>query len=354
MQKILTIAVPAYNAEACIRKTIDSFGLPRFPGEIEVLVIDDGSTDRTGEIADRYAVRYPGTVRVFHKENGGHGSGINLGIRYAEGLYFKVVDADDWVDREAFARLMEVLRKQAGPAQDTEANRKGKPADIVYSGFRWAIQNENHPGRFRLKKPEQVPFRGVEFGRVYPFDEVADRIYIRMHNMTIRTALLREHGIRVDEACYYVDTEFITYPIPWVETVCFAGADVYLYRIGRRGQSVEIRQMRRNEKDYDRVADSLFGFYRELGREIPCPPARRNYICRILSRYVTGKMKIILSKPASKACKRQLMRFDGRLKRQYPAVYYQNRSLAAAVLRGSGYLAYRPVSRLVRWKYREW
>ena len=120
-EKLLTVTVPAYNAEAYLDTCLTSLCQAEVLGELEVLVIDDGSTDGTGVVAERYAARYPETVRVIHKENGGHGSGINRGAEEARGTYFKVVDADDWVEKEAFLRLMEFLR-------ETET-------DIAASGF---------------------------------------------------------------------------------------------------------------------------------------------------------------------------------------------------------------------------
>ena len=349
-KKILSVVVPAYNAEPYIKKNLDTLCCPEPAKDLEILVIDDGSSDRTGEIAEMYIRKYPETIRVFHKENGGHGSGINWGIEHARGLYFKVVDADDWVEPGEFAKLLEILREQL---HERMPDMEGQPADIVYSGFLWAVCDGKHPGRFRWKCPEQEPFKGVKYGKCYHFDEVADRIYIRMHNMTIRTAILKEKKIHLDEHCFYVDAEYITYPIPWVRTICFADANVYRYRIGRGGQSMEIHQMQKNEKDYDKVASSLLRFYRKLGNEIPCRPAGKNYICGILSRYVAGKTKIILSYPASGEKKIQLERLNRRLKGYYPEIYNANRNLAVKILRGSRYLAYIPANMLVRIKYRE-
>lgn len=340
--KLLTVVVPAYNAETYLRKNLDSFCFPEPPEDLEILVINDGSTDKTGEIAEEYTARYPDTVRVIHKANGGHGSGINWGIAHAAGLYFKVVDADDWVDREGFAELMYTLRGLAD-----------QPTDIIYSGFLWAMEDEWDIETFHLKRPEKMPFRGVIYGKVYRFDEVADKIYIRMHNMTIRTAILREHGIRVDEHCYYVDKEYVAYPIPWVRTICFIDADVYRYRIGRSGQSVEIGQMQKNEKDYDKVADSLLRFYGKLGGEIPCTPARTAYICRLLSIHAAGKIKIILSHPSTKERKQQLKQFDKQLKERYPEIYSGNQNPAVSLLRRSGYHLYGLAGWLVRRKYRQ-
>ncbi len=102
--KLLTFTVPCYNSAGYIRKCVDSL-LPS-PEQVEVIIIDDGSTDETGRIADEYAAKYPDTIKVVHQENGGHGEGINQGIRHATGKYFQVVDSDDWFDTEALQKLL--------------------------------------------------------------------------------------------------------------------------------------------------------------------------------------------------------------------------------------------------------
>ena len=94
MKKLLTVVVPAYNAQGYIQKTLDSLCGESTRNELEVIVVDDGSTDQTGAIADQYQVRFPDTVVVIHKANGGHGSGVNCGIRHATGAYFKIVRHD--------------------------------------------------------------------------------------------------------------------------------------------------------------------------------------------------------------------------------------------------------------------
>ena len=110
MEKILTVVVPTYNAEKYLRDNLESFEIPELMQDLEILIVNDGSTDHSLEIAREYAERYPDTYRVITKENGGHGSGINCGIEYALGTYFKVVDADDWVGREAFVSLVRTLK----------------------------------------------------------------------------------------------------------------------------------------------------------------------------------------------------------------------------------------------------
>ena len=107
MMKLLTITVPSYNSEAYLDRCMATL----LPGgdEVEILIVDDGSTDRTAEIADEYERKYPGICRAVHQENGGHGEAVNAGIRNATGLYFKVVDSDDWVNEEAYAKILHTL-----------------------------------------------------------------------------------------------------------------------------------------------------------------------------------------------------------------------------------------------------
>ena len=92
----ITFTVPCFNSEDYMEHCIDT--LLTADERAEIIIVDDGSTDRTGEIADNYARNYPEIVRVVHQENGGHGSGVNAGLALATGKYFKVVDSDDWLD----------------------------------------------------------------------------------------------------------------------------------------------------------------------------------------------------------------------------------------------------------------
>ena len=117
--KLLSIAVPCYNSEGYMRNCIESL----LPGgdEVEIIIVDDGSTkDRTAEIADEYAAKYPGIVKAVHQENGGHGQAVNTGLKHATGLYFKVVDSDDWVDEDALHKILEVLRHMEEDAMELD------------------------------------------------------------------------------------------------------------------------------------------------------------------------------------------------------------------------------------------
>ncbi|MBQ5475360.1 MAG: glycosyltransferase family 2 protein, partial [Lachnospiraceae bacterium] len=106
--KILSVVIPCYNSEAYMNKAINS----ALAGgdDVEVIIVNDGSTDRTKDIADQFEKKYPGIVKVVHKENGGHGDAVNTGLEIAKGQYFKVVDSDDWLGEEAFIKVLKVLK----------------------------------------------------------------------------------------------------------------------------------------------------------------------------------------------------------------------------------------------------
>ena len=103
--KYITFAVPCYNSESYMEHCIET--LLKGGEDVEIILVDDGSKDKTGEIADRYQKKYPSIVKAVHKENGGHGSGVNKGLELAAGLYYKVVDSDDWVDEDALKKVLE-------------------------------------------------------------------------------------------------------------------------------------------------------------------------------------------------------------------------------------------------------
>ena len=109
--KLLSIAIPCYNSQDYMAHCIESL----LPGgeEVEIIIVDDGSTkDRTAEIADEYAAKYPTIVKAVHQENGGHGEAVNAGLRNATGVYYKVVDSDDWVNEEAYMEVLDTLTER--------------------------------------------------------------------------------------------------------------------------------------------------------------------------------------------------------------------------------------------------
>ena len=356
--KLLTVVVPSYNASKYLDFNLQSFLRPSVPKKLEVIIVDDGSTDDTARIADAYHEKYPDTVKVVHKENGGHGSGINAGLRAATGKYFKVVDADDWVDHEALERLLDYIASFDAAAAnadtdididtaqvqaDAKAWAQDKDVfgpDVIYNNYYWRLTDQaKSPDEYERKVEFAEPFSGVEYRKVYDFESIADQCYVKMHNMTIRTDILREHQIQIDEHCYYVDMEYILYPMPYVETIAFLPEYLYQYQIGRQGQSMDPAKMQRNAAQYDHVLASIFAYYDAHCIDIE-QPNKKKYIDRLISRFYASRIKILLSMPDAAKRKSEFKMLEQNLKREYRDIYDANLNSAIRILRKSGYLFY--------------
>ena len=354
--KLLSVVVPSYNASKYLDFNLQSFLRPSVPEKLEVIVVDDGSTDDTARIADAYHEKYPETIKVIHKENDGHGSGINAGLRAATGKYFKVVDADDWVDHEALEKLLDYIASFDAANADTDsdidtvqdrADAKARARDkavscpdVIYNNYYWRLTDEAKlPDAYERKTEFTEPFSGVEYRKVYDFESIADRCYVKMHNMTIRTDILRKHQIHIDERCYYVDMEYILYPVPYVETIAFLPEFLYQYQIGRQGQSMDPAKMQRNATQYDHVLASIYAYYDAHCREIK-QPNRKKYIDRLISRFYASRIKILLSMPDASRRKNEFITMEEVLYRDYPDIYAANVNKPIRLLRGSKYVLY--------------
>lgn len=354
--KLLSVVVPSYNASKYLDFNLQSFLCPSEPEKLEVIVVDDGSTDGTARIADAYHEKYPDTVKVVHKENGGHGSGINAGLRAATGKYFKVVDADDWVDHEALERLLDYIASFDAAAvnadtdidtaqvrADAKARIRDKAVfvpDVIYNNYYWRLTDESKsPDKYDRKVEFTEPFSGVEYHKMYDFESIADRCYVKMHNMTIRTEILRENQIHIDENCYYVDMEYILFPMPYVQTIAFLPEFLYQYQIGRQGQSMDPAKMQRNAAQYDHVLASICAYYDAHCRDIE-QPNRKKYIDRLISRFYASRIKILLSMPDAAHRKNEFVAMEENLQRDYADIYAANVNKPIRLLRCSRYMLY--------------
>ena len=331
MDKLLTVVIPAYNIEKYEEQCLSSFVKPKALPEIEVLVVNDGSSDRTVEIAEKYVQKYPDIFRVINKENGGHGSTINRGIEEARGTYFKVVDGDDWVDGAAFGKLVRFLHTAK--------------SDFIVNRYYWV---HNQTGEKKLEF--ESPFPGVSYGREYAFSEVSGKTFLKMHALTIKTELLRKIT-RIDQHWSYVDMDYVLFPIPYVRTVTFLEEVVYQYRIGLAGQSMDMKSMQKNEVNYTRVLDRLLAYYEEQQRR-KIPVYCLTYLENSLGRMAATRFKIFLSFPYDRSIPGRMKAFDRNLKERYPRIYAAVINKPVLLLRKSGYLLYPAAHLAFYWKER--
>ena len=233
--KLLTVVVPCYNSAAYMEKAVNSLIVGG--EEMDILLVDDGSRDETGRIADRLAREHPSIIRVIHQQNGGHGSGLNRGIETAKGIYFKVVDSDDRLDPEGLKALLELLRRHAEP--ETQA-------DLVVHDYVYDHGEEQAVFRISYHKlfPQNRAFTWADCGRF----SLSNQFMI--HCLVYRVGLLREHRYTLPEHTFYEDNLYVYQPLPWVKKLLYLHKPVYAYNVGRDDQSV-------NEKNLIRRLDQL-------------------------------------------------------------------------------------------------
>ena len=267
--KLLSFAIPCYNSEAYMKNCIESL----LPGgeDVEILIVDDGSKDGTAQIADEYQAKYPTIVKAIHKENGGHGSAVNAGIENATGLYFKVVDSDDWVKESAYQKILDTLRELTGGE---------RTLDMLISNFVYEKVGEkrNKVMRYQHAIPE-----GVLFG----WDDVRHFFkgqYILMHSVIYRTKLLRECGLKLPEHTFYVDNIYVYEPLPYVKTMYYLDVNFYRYFIGRSDQSVNEQVMIGRIDQQLRVTKLMLGYY-----DVTKIPNRK------LKHYMTSYLEIMMT-----------------------------------------------------------
>ncbi len=180
---MLTVVIPSYNAQDYLDRAVSSV---RGFDQVEVLIVDDGSTDATAEIADGLVQSDPDHIRVIHQKNAGHGGAVNAGIAGARGRYLKILDADDWLDRLALKRVLERLELREA---------QGEPLDLLVANYVYEKQGKAHKAVIR-------------YGNVMPRDRVIswDQIrrcrydqYLMMHALILRTDLVRRSGLVLPE-----------------------------------------------------------------------------------------------------------------------------------------------------------
>lgn len=220
--KLLTVTIPCYNSQDYMENCIKSL----LPGgdRVEIIIIDDGSRDNTGAIADAYAEQYPHIVKVIHQENGGHGEGINQGLKFATGKYFKVVDSDDTLsaDFPAFLDILEHCEACGG-------------IDLMVTNYYYV--HSNGEGDRSINYTSVLPE-----GRIFTWLETKPfKIHqlLTIHSCTFRTEAMRQWGEDLPKHVFYEDNLMVYKTLPHIRKIYYFNADLYRYWIGRPDQSIQ-------------------------------------------------------------------------------------------------------------------
>jgi glycosyltransferase involved in cell wall biosynthesis len=296
MEKILSVSVAAYNVEKYIRQCLTPFADPKYSEILEVLVIDDGATDNTYEIAKEYENRYPSVFKVIHKENGGWGSTVNYGIRHAAGKYFKQLDGDDFFDKDNLDEYLEYL--------------KNVDVDMVYTPF--LLIDDNSGSVFRKMAWSEL----LQEKSYADIDHEIGELRLEMHACTFKTSMLVENKIHMMEHCFYTDVEYMFKSVNCSKTVALLNRTVYCYRVSRDGQSMSVSGVKKHYKEHEKVLMEMLEYtYKYV------PEARKNAYLHSLRGMTSLHYLIYFWLDLSKEHRRELISFDNSIKNQYHEVY---------------------------------
>lgn len=257
MSKVLSIAVPSYNVERYLPDTLASYCAGVIDDRLEVLIVNDGSTDDTELIAHEFEKLYPQIFKVVTKENGGHGSAVNAGVQNASGKYFRVIDGDDRICTLNIPALLDALEQ----ADD----------DLVIDIKREVVMGTDQSRLLQL--PPDIPV-----DTTIDFDKICNRFdieeFFMIHSTNVRTDFLREHDIKLLEHTFYVDYEFIVKIASYASTVRFVNLEACNYYVGNAEQSVAPANYVKRWGDHTRVTEELLRFASALDAS----PSRKEFI----------------------------------------------------------------------------
>lgn len=338
-QPTITFTIPCYNSADYMDHCIESILVGA--DDIEIIIVNDGSTkDNTAEKADEWAARHPDVIRVIHQENKGHGGAVNAGMDAARGVYFRVVDSDDWLDKDSALLLLSKLRRFIKDDQRVDLVVSNYVYEHVNTGTRKVI---NYLGALR---PNEV----------MNWDDVRRFAWgqnILMHAATYRTDVLRKANLRLPLHTFYVDNLFVYVPMPFVETVFYLPVDLYRYFIGRPDQSVNETVMVTRLDQQIRVTKLMVDAYK-LPEDVPSKNMAR-YMEDYLSLIVAASSTIALLKGTDEALEERRKMWDhiyevdpalGQRMGRHPLVLGSN--LAGPLGRSASLALYRLAQRLYR------
>ena len=293
--KILSIIVPSYNVEKYLSQTMESITACKRKKDIDLIIVNDDSRDKTLSIIMEYKGKYPEIITVINKENGGHGSTINSGLKVAKGKFLAVVDGDDWVDTKKLDEFISFIENQSADVIIT-----GHYRDYINTGKKETYQYAEKQGflttvDYLLKKGYRLP----------------------MTDLCYKTSLLREVNLELQKNTFYVDEEFCSYPFKLVRSVMFFSEGFYHYRIGDVNQSISV------VNSVKRIDHKLRVFYR-ISKDLKnteIQPENYEYIRRKMVGVANSILMIYyIYFPERKKGRKEGKIFYKKIAREYPEI----------------------------------
>lgn len=265
--KLLSIVIPTYNMEKYLRKCLDSFVVSDDVMKyLEVIIVNDGSKDSSSEIAHEYEFKYPQVFHVIDKENGNYGSCINRGLKESSGKYFRVLDADDYFNKNGVEKFIENLA-----SLQTDV-------DVIYTAYQINYMEEG--------KSKKVINHDFLFNRIINLYEETipnpNFDNLTMHTISYNTEFLRRINYFQQEGISYTDTEYVYYPLIMAKTLIPFDIVLYCYNIGREGQTVSVDSMIKNRDSYTKLYSRFIKDYNYIKGNLSSMTVRRNILTSIV------------------------------------------------------------------------
>ncbi len=324
MKKTLTISIATYNVESYLQKLLDRLLTSKRLDLLDILVIDDGGTDRSLEIAKSFSEKFPSVVRAFHKENGGWGSTVTAGIKLAHGKYFRLLDGDDLYDVDALDKFVDFLN-------DCETDAVLSPYLKFFENSE-VIEKPRNP-LFEIEAPKRI---NVEEIPVSPFT-------LETYSLTFRTDLLQDANVEITERCFYTDNEYVAKSVNLCETFSVVPYRVYQYRLGRAGQSVSAEGMKKHYKEFEFILKKMLSYTRDCIKNEKLKEIFYKRYGALSYYYFETLLKMGAERQYVDSCKQ----FDIWLKEEFNFIYSQIRYVPIMILRKTGYRFY-TLARLFR------
>lgn len=315
MEKVLSISIAAYNVASTLRECVEPFLQSKVLDSLDIMIVDDGSKDETAAIAKEYQDKYPNSIRLIKKENGGWGSTVNYGIQKAVGKYFKQLDGDDYYEPKALNKFVAYLSNQ--------------PSDMVIAPY---ITYDSETGAV-ITTENCNP--GCEVRKCFPIKDI-NEFSPFMHSLAIKTELLKNGDVKITEHCFYTDTEFVLKACNQAETVSFFDMPVYYYRRAAVGQSMSLDGFEKHYMEQYKVIEVSLDY---LHTDVKRPEIKKIYD-KLLLGTCWWQYLIMFYISATPEHKHNLIAFDKMLKEKAPNYYDQIHFGELDILRKTHFIGY--------------
>ncbi len=304
--KLISFVIPSYNSQDYLKVAVDSLLIGK--SDVEIIIVNDGSKDQTLVIANAYQKNYPDIIKVIDKENGGHGSTINAGLKIATGQYFKVIDSDDWVDQTSLIKLIEKIK---------EMNLLNQEPDLYITNFVYehVADNTQYERDYSPNFPQNILFNWEQTKDKFRYSKT-----LLMHGLVYKTSILRKSKLILPEHTFYVDNIVSNLPLPFVKTIYYMKLPLYRYFIGRADQSVSLKNITSRYQQQMRVFEIIS---REYTYEFinHLPKGLRSYMKHNISAMMIITQMFTVASD-TKERRRDLKNLWKNLKHQDKKIYY--------------------------------